>query len=60
MEDQVGGEKTGGGVRWTERGQEAPHLSQRKMKVCVSVCASVCVFAQVCVRARVSLIVRRR
>lgn len=52
VEDQVGGEKTGGGGRWTERGQEAQHHSERKMKVCV--CTSLCV----CVR--VSLIVRRR
>lgn len=57
MEDQVGGEKTGGGVRWTERGQETRHLSRRKMKACVSVCASVCVCLRTCVCARVYLIV---
>lgn len=33
--------KTGGGGRWTERGQEAQHRSERKMKVCV--CTSLCV-----------------
>lgn len=31
--------KTGGGGRWTERGQQAQHRSERKR----------CVFAQVCV-----------